>query len=94
MLTDYYQNPLARGHCFASSSDRDPNGITMDELKEEYQGLRDENHQLQLRIMGVNVLARMLQEKNEQLQITQDKNKVSETDEGVHLINNTIVFVP
>lgn len=51
--------------------------MSMEELEEEYQRLRDENHQLQLRILGVNELARLLQDKNEQLQLVQEKNKVS-----------------
>ena len=50
----------------------------MDELEEEYQQLRDENHQLQLRILGVNELARLLQDKNEQLQLVEEKNKVQD----------------
>ena len=52
----------------------------MEEPNEEYQRLRDENHQLQLRIRGVNELARLLQDKSEHLQTgtVQEKNKVSE----------------
>ncbi len=62
---------------FRSYSHRgDARSMSMDELEEEYQQLREENHQLQLRILGVNELARLLQDKNEQLTLVEEKNKV------------------
>ncbi len=67
---------LTRSSGFLSYSHRDTRNMSMDELEEEYQQLRDENHQLQLRILGVNELARLLQDKNEQLQLVEEKNKV------------------
>ena len=68
---------MTRSSGFLSYNTRDPKSMSMEELEEEYQRLRDENHQLQLRILGVNELARLLQDKNEQLQLVQEKNKVS-----------------
>ena len=69
---------LTRSSGFLSYSHRDTRNMSMDELEEEYQQLRDENHQLQLRILGVNELARLLQDKNEQLQLVEEKNKVQD----------------
>lgn len=45
------------------------------ELEREIQKLREQNKQLQLRILGVNELARLLQDRNEVVQVFQEKNK-------------------
>lgn len=47
----------------------------MEELEYQCQRLRDENHQLQLRILGVNELARLLQDRNEAVAIAKERNK-------------------
>ena len=49
--------------------------MTMEELEYQSQKLRDENHQLQLRILGVNELARLLQDRNEVVGVLKDRNK-------------------
>ena len=65
---------MTRSSGFISFNNRDPKNS--EELEEEYHRLREENHQLQLRILGVNELARLLQDRNESVQIYQEKNKV------------------
>lgn len=49
--------------------------MTVEELEYQSQRLRDENHQLQLRILGVNELARLLQDRNEVVGVLKDRNK-------------------
>ena len=53
----------------------DLHDMSPDELELECQHLRDENHQLQLRILGVNELARLLQDRSELVQVLEEKNK-------------------
>ena len=53
----------------------DLHDMTPEELELECQHLRDENHQLQLRILGVNELARLLQDRSELVQVLEEKNK-------------------
>jgi hypothetical protein len=53
----------------------DLHDMSPDDLEVECQHLRDENHQLQLRILGVNELARLLQDRSELVQVLEEKNK-------------------
>ena len=53
----------------------DLHDMSPEELELECQHLRDENHQLQLRILGVNELARLLQDRSELVQVLEEKNK-------------------
>ncbi len=74
---------LTRSSGFMSFSHREDAhtcDLSFEELEEEYQHLREENHQLQLRILGVNELARLLQDKSEQLTLVEEKNKVGAGD--------------
>lgn len=45
------------------------------EFQDEVRRLKDENKSLQLRVLGVNELARLLQDRIEVIQMLQDKNK-------------------
>ena len=49
--------------------------MTVEELDYQCQKLREENHQLQLRILGVNELARLLQDRNELVTVLKERNK-------------------
>lgn len=49
--------------------------LTLKELEYQCQKLGEENHQLQLRILGVNELARLLQDRNELVAVLKDRNK-------------------
>ena len=49
--------------------------LSPDELTDECHRLRDENRQLQLRILGVNELARLLQERSDTVRLYEEKNK-------------------
>lgn len=49
--------------------------LSLEELEYQCQKLKDENHQLQLRILGVNELARLLQDRNEVVAVLKERNK-------------------
>ena len=49
--------------------------MSAEELKLECQCLRDENHQLQLKVCGVNELTKLLQDRSELIQVLEEKNK-------------------
>ena len=49
--------------------------LSVEELEYQCHKLRDENHQLQLRILGVNELARLLQDRNEVVAVLKERNK-------------------
>ena len=49
--------------------------MSVEELEYQCHKLRDENHQLQLRILGVNELARLLQDRNEVVGKLKERNK-------------------
>ena len=49
--------------------------LTMEQIREECQRLRRENSQFTMRLLGVNELARLLQEKTEACESLQDKSK-------------------
>lgn len=49
--------------------------LTLKELEYQCQKLGEENHQLQLRILGVNELARLLQDRNELVAVLKERNK-------------------
>ncbi len=49
--------------------------MAYEELEYKYNKLRKDNHQLQLRILGVNELARLLQDRNEVVAMLKEKNK-------------------
>ena len=49
--------------------------MSVEELKQECQNLYDKNRQLQLRVSGVNELARLLQSRSELVQVLEEKNK-------------------
>lgn len=72
-------SPLPRQPGFSSSTSmaerNDLHDMSPDDLEVECQHLRDENHQLQLRILGVNELARLLQDRSELVQVLEEKNK-------------------
>ena len=48
---------------------------TVEQLKQHLQKIQDENKALQLRILGVNELARLLQDRTEVTEVLQEKNK-------------------
>lgn len=52
-----------------------PASMSYEELEYKFNKLRKENHQLQLRILGVNELARLLQDRNEVVAVLKEKNK-------------------
>ena len=54
--------------------DKKPDG-SIEDMEDRCRKLREENHQLQLRILGVNELARLLQDRNELVVILKEKNK-------------------
>lgn len=54
---------------------KDLHDMSTEKLKLECQRLRDENHQLQLRVLGVNELARLLQDRSELVQVLEERNK-------------------
>ena len=72
-------SPLPHQPGFSSSTSmaerNDLHDMSPDDLEVECQHLRDENHQLQLRILGVNELARLLQDRSELVQVLEEKNK-------------------
>lgn len=49
--------------------------MSFEELEYQCIKLKDENHQLQLRILGVNELARLLQDRNEVVGVLKERNK-------------------
>lgn len=49
--------------------------LTLKELEYQCKKLNEENHQLQMRILGVNELARLLQDRNEVVAVLKDRNK-------------------
>lgn len=49
--------------------------LTLKELEYQCRKLGEENHQLQLRILGVNELARLLQDRNELVAVLKERNK-------------------
>ena len=72
-------SPMTLQSGFSSSASmaerNDLHDMSPEELELECQHLRDENHQLQLRILGVNELARLLQDRSELVQVLEEKNK-------------------
>ena len=59
----------------AKQLQNDLHDMSMEELKHECQHLRDENRQLQLKVHGVNELARLLQDRSELVRVLEEKNK-------------------
>lgn len=57
---------------FGSMSD---SSLPKDKLEQLIRKLRSENKQLQLRVLGVNELARLLQDRSEKVKVLEDKNK-------------------
>jgi SMC interacting uncharacterized protein involved in chromosome segregation len=53
----------------------DLHDMSPEQLKRECQHLRDENRRLQLRVNGVNELARLLQDRSELVQVLEERNK-------------------
>jgi DNA repair exonuclease SbcCD ATPase subunit len=49
--------------------------LPKDKLEQLIRKLRSENKQLQLRVLGVNELARLLQDRSEKVKVLEDKNK-------------------
>ena len=49
--------------------------LTVEQFKQQLKKLQDENKALQLRILGVNELARLLQDRTEVTEVLQEKNK-------------------
>lgn len=58
-----------------SGSGRQQVSMSVEDLEYQCQKLREENHQLQLRILGVNELARLLQDRNEVVAVLKERNK-------------------
>ena len=50
-------------------------GLPRDKMEQLVRKLRSENKQLQLRVLGVNELARLLQDRSEKVKVLEDKNK-------------------
>ena len=67
--------PHSTGYSTSMAERNDLHDMSPEELEIECQHLRDENHQLQLRILGVNELARLLQDRSEMVQVLEEKNK-------------------
>lgn len=65
--------PMSEIPDFIMKSKKEPQSVQ--ELEYQCQKLREENHQLQLRILGVNELARLLQDRNESVAMLKDRNK-------------------
>lgn len=49
--------------------------LPMEKMEQLIRKLRSENKQLQLRVLGVNELARLLQDRTEKVKVLEDKNK-------------------
>ena len=49
--------------------------LPRDKVEQLVRKLRSENKQLQLRVLGVNELARLLQDRSEKVKVLEDKNK-------------------
>jgi len=60
---------------YGELSSLSPANMSYEELEYKFSKLRKENHQLQLRILGVNELARLLQDRNEVVAVLKEKNK-------------------
>ena len=70
--------PHQSGFSTSSTSTAEQNDfhdMSAEELKLECQRLRDENHQLQLKVYGVNELTKLLQDRSELIQVLEEKNK-------------------
>ena len=59
----------------SSFSSMNDSSLPTDKMEQLIRKLRSENKSLQLRVLGVNELARLLQDRNEVVKVLQDKNK-------------------
>ncbi|CAI8017535.1 hypothetical protein GBAR_LOCUS10645 [Geodia barretti] len=66
------ESDSAPSSSFGSMSE---SSLPKDKMEQLIRKLRSENKQLQLRVLGVNELARLLQDRSEKVKVLEDKNK-------------------
>jgi hypothetical protein len=77
MSVDISLSPTESDSAPSSSSfgSMSESSLPKDKMEQLIRKLRSENKQLQLRVLGVNELARLLQDRSEKVKVLEDKNK-------------------